>query len=146
MLDDCRWYFNENNSIGGRHRYEILAEDFAREGLPLLSREVLWIHRALEKFRMGQFAAAKHFHEHGPIFTSLVSHASKTKYHASVVDLVEGLKSFAEPLEHCGEDGLDWPASSRVLAKVKAEFFPEDMTMVEKMAHWHSSSTGRTTP
>jgi hypothetical protein len=42
--------------------------------------------------------------------------------------------------------GIDWDSSEAVLARKKAETFPEDLSMMERLKNWHDASKGSNGP
>lgn len=135
MLSASDRYLNDPTSIvSGRHRTEIVCEALIREGETSLAKSLLELHREIEQFSVGKLEATKAFHDL-PVVSNLVERANSTRYQNAISDILEPLHGFTATLGHLGLNGiaLDWEKSSEVVRSVKAEEFPQLLTMVEML-------------
>jgi hypothetical protein len=145
-------YFSDlpDNYIGGRHKAEILADAALRDGHDQIARGIMNIHHSMTALKNGQFRDELQYLSESVIGEIAVPAAKGTKYEAAVqtltspfkriTDIVDGLREF----DHDGlqTKGIDLDASVAVLRKAKVHHFPSEMSMVEKLGHWHQEQHG----
>ena len=126
-------YFRDTDAhVGGRHRTEIVAEEMVKDGKASLATDVLHIHGTMQDFHRGSFKEAMFFGD-SPVFEGFVEASRGTRFAESVDHIVRELKIFGEVIN---EKPIDWAKSADVLAKVKRDKYPEDLTMIEKLDRW----------
>lgn len=143
LLSESSQYFSTSHRVGDRHMAEVMAEGMAQCGELQLASSVLDLHDALTSFQSGRFAEAAYFGD-APVFGNMRYAAKGTGYEGSIDVLEKGLSDFTRILMGCGEKGIkiDWKKSAEVLAAVKRDRFPGDLTMVEKLDHWQRDQSG----
>lgn len=123
-----------DRSINGKDRAEILAEAALAKGHSDLARVISGIHSSIMDFRKGNIRAIQYLLE-GPVIREDVhKYAKGTGFEDAASDLVAHVGGIADVGEKIGERLIDWDASSKVLLKVKKDRFPQDLTMIEKLA------------
>ena len=150
MLQATKSYFGDDNYLQGRHLTEKLVEGLISDGQTALAADVNRLHNALKEFHRGEFRSAGFF---DPVETDLIEDlhrdAAKTRWSDAIRKLTVDLQEFYKPLTISSESewsGIDWDASKAVLARRKAETFPEDLSMMERLEIWHDASKGSKVP
>jgi hypothetical protein len=129
--------------IDGKDRADILAEAALMKGLFDLSSTISAIHLSVMQFHKGDYKALQYLTEHAILRDRVTDDAKDTSFATAVRQLLSPLGYIAELEERLGGRDVDWDASARVLLKVKNEMFPDDLTMVEKLAIASLSTTKR---
>jgi hypothetical protein len=142
LLSNSHGYFTSFEPISGRHRTEIVAEAMARDGLTGTAEDTMFLHSQLKLFHQGDYSAIGAFNQ-VPLIENLLVSAKGTKFERAVEDIIRPLESFIEIFDRLSEARrqIDEDRSSEVLAKVKQDRFPEDMSMVEKLDKWQRDQT-----
>ncbi len=146
LMDASHIYWDRNTAcINDQHKTVIVAEEMAREGLMALADDMMLIHDAMKQFSRGDFRAASSLAENS-ILDQIHDKARGTRFEDAVDHITNPLRAFAEVFERFGENGsgIDWAESAGVLARMKREKFPGDLTMVEKLDQWQQGRQGRT--
>jgi hypothetical protein len=136
-------------ALNGKDRADILAEAALAKGFVDLSTTISAIHSSVMDFHKGNYKAIQYLLEGPAIREDVVGDAKGTGFEKAVDRLFKPLGWIADVDEKLadrkGNHQIDWDASAKVLLKVKKDKFPEDLTMVEKLAVTKRSST-RATP
>jgi hypothetical protein len=120
-------------TVDGKERADILAEATLAKELSDLSDTISWIHSSVMRFHKGDYKAIQYLLETPAIRDDVKNEAKGTTFATAVERLFSPLRYFVELEDKLGERDIDWEKSAKVLLKVKAEKFPEDLTMVEKL-------------
>jgi hypothetical protein len=127
-----------DRAINGKDRADILAEAALAKGFADLSTTISAIHSSVMDFHKGNYKGIQYLLEGPAIREQLVADAKGTGFEKAVRRLFSTLRQIGDLDEKlAGRRGLgriDWDASAKVLLRVKKEKFPEDLTMVEKLA------------
>jgi hypothetical protein len=137
-------YMHEpDRRIDGRDRADILAEAGLAKGLSDLSWTISAIHSSVMGFHKGNYKDMQYLLE-TPDFREIVQNLAKgTEFEMAADRLFQPLRYITEVADKVGERTIDWEASSKVLLRAKKERFPEDLTMVEKLAVGRSPEAKR---
>ena len=140
MLNAVHTYFNDRD-ISGRHQTEATAEAMINAGLTDLAESTMDVHNALKAFHRGNYKGAAYLTDDTPVGENIVEQAEGTRFAKFAAGLARDLKSFDALCT--GESFVDWDEAAKVVAEVKREKFPKDLTMVEKLDQWqHDQSKG----
>ena len=138
LLDANHNYMKSSYShVGEKHQAEILADAMMREGLNNPAMDLIHIHDAMMKFSKGDFKAGLVFTD--GVLDSLVESTSDSKFAGAAQSIARALKAFGK----LAGDDIDWQRSTPILAQVKREQFPKDVTMIEKLNDWQSQQGER---
>jgi hypothetical protein len=136
-----------DRAINGKDRANILAEAALAKGFVDLSDTISAIHSSVMDFHKGNYKAIQYLLEGPAIREDVVKEAKGTGFEKAVSRLIASLGWIADLDEKLagrkGNHHIDWDASAKVLVKVKKDKFPENLTMVEKLAVSKSPSTQR---
>jgi hypothetical protein len=127
-----------DRAINGKDRADILAEATLAKGFVDLSTTISAIHSSVMDFHKGKYKGIQYLIEGPAIREHVVKEAKGTGFEKAVDRLFKPLNWIADLDEKLarrkGNHHIDWDASAKVLLKVKKERFPEDLTMIEKLA------------
>ncbi len=123
-----------DRAIGGTDRADILAAATLAKGLTDLSGTISGIHSSVMQFQKGNYEAIAYLLESPVIRESLKEEADGTEYETAAERLVAPLGYVVGIEDKLRGRTIDWAASSEVVLKVKGDQFPEDLTLVEKLA------------
>ena len=137
MLQATSSYFSDDNYLQGLHLTEKLVEGLISDGQTALAADVNSLHNALKEFHRGEFRSADFFDpEQTGLFDDLRRNSARTRWSDAIRKLTDDLRGFYAPLTIGSQiewSWIDWDASEAVLARKKAETFPEDLSMMERL-------------
>lgn len=130
--------------VGGKRPVEVLAEAVLRDGHARLATDLSMLDRTLMDIAAGRFQELSLFHE-THIAAECIDQARNTKYGQSVADLLQPTLKISQMLVDYGSK-IDWESSGIMLKQIKAEFWPQRLTMRERLEEWVQATDRQISP
>lgn len=145
VLDSLNNYFtgDEDVYVGGKHRTEVVADAMLREGLVELSHTAMQIHNTLKEAHRGNFRALDFLANGANVVEDFLKSAKGSRFQQAAQELMQPIRDVSKIF---ADHAIDWQQSIPVLADIKKETFPEDLSMTEKLGIWQRQQSHDVTP